>query len=240
MGIERIVPTMEDLMVMLQVLARSASGQKLSVYTTLITGPARPGDADGPEEFHLVLLDNGRSRVLGSEYAESLFCIRCGACLNICPVYQEIGGHAYGSIYSGPIGSVLTPALEGLNEQNRWLPHASSLCGACQEVCPVRIAIPDMLLRLRRDAVRQLGAPQGEGLAMRAWRTGMNSTRLYRAAGLASRIGTRLIARHGRIRRLPPPLNGWTRGRDFPPFARQSFRERWAKRGKAQGGEAHE
>ncbi|HSH79461.1 MAG TPA: LUD domain-containing protein, partial [Herpetosiphonaceae bacterium] len=230
MGIERVVATTDNLLVLLQVLARSATGQKLSVYTTLITGPARPDDPDGPEEFHLVLLDNGRSKLLGSEYAESLFCIRCGACLNVCPVYQEIGGHAYGSTYSGPIGAVLTPALERLDHDNKWLPQASSLCGACQEVCPVRIAIPDMLLKLRRDTVAQLGVPPAERLSMRAWRVGMSSAAAYRASVRLARTGLRVLERRGKIRRLPPPLSGWTRSRDFPPFARRSFRERWADR----------
>jgi L-lactate dehydrogenase complex protein LldF len=230
MGIERAVATTQDLLVLLQVLGRSATGQKLSVYTTFITGPARPEDPDGPEEFHLVLLDNGRSRLLGTEYVESLFCIRCGACLNVCPVYQEIGGHAYGATYPGPIGSVLTPALEGLDGDTKWLPHASSLCGACQEACPVRIAIPDMLLKLRRDAVREVGSPLMERVGMRGWRIGMSSPGFYRASVRLGRTGLRLLERRGRIRRLPPPLSGWTEGRDFPPFARRSFRERWAER----------
>lgn len=230
MGIERTVATTDDLLPLLQVLARSATGQKLSVYTNFVTGPARAGEVDGPEELHLVLLDNGRSRILGSEYVEALYCIRCGACLNACPVYGEIGGHAYGAVYPGPIGAVLTPNLDGLSQENRWLPHASSLCGACQEVCPVRIPLPDYLLKLRRDALVQLGATPGERLAMRVWRMGMASTGLYRAGSKLSRIGLRLLERRRRIRRLPPPLDRWTHGRDFPPFATRSFRERWADR----------
>jgi len=230
MGIERTVATMEDLAPLLQVLARSATGQKLSVYTNFITGPARPGEADGPDEFHLVLLDNGRSRILGSEYHEVLYCIRCGACLNICPVYGEIGGHAYGATYPGPIGAVLTPLLEGLGENNRWLPHASSLCGACQEVCPVRIPLPDYLLKLRRDAVRELGAPLPERAAIAAWRVAMSSSRLYRSGGKLAGAGLRLLSRRRRVRRLPPPLSAWTHGRDFPAFARKSFRQRWKER----------
>jgi L-lactate dehydrogenase complex protein LldF len=230
MGIERTVATMDDLLTLLQVLARSATGQKLSVYTNFVTGPARPGEADGPDEFHLVLLDNGRSRILGSEYFEALYCIRCGACLNVCPVYGEIGGYAYGAVYPGPIGAVLTPNLDGLNDDNRWLPHASSLCGACQEACPVRIPLPDYLLKLRRDAIVQLGADPSERLAMRAWRLGMSSAGLYRAGGKLSRLGLRLLERRRRVRRLPPPLDAWTHGRDFPPFAARSFRERWADR----------
>jgi L-lactate dehydrogenase complex protein LldF len=233
MGIERVVATTEDLMPLLQVLARSATGQKLSVYTNMVTGPARPGEPDGSDEFHLVLLDNGRSRILGTEYVEALFCIRCGACLNTCPVYGEIGGHAYGATYPGPIGAVLTPLLDGLSQDNKWLPHASTLCGACQEVCPVRIPLPDYLLKLRRDAVEQIRALPAERVGMRGWRIAMSSAKLYRASARAARIGTRLIGRSGRIRRLPPPLHQWTHGRDFPPFAAQSFRERWAQREQA-------
>lgn len=230
MGIERTVATLEDLQPLLQVLARSATGQKLSVYTNFISGPARADEPDGPEEFHLLLLDNGRSRILGSDYVETLYCIRCGACLNICPVYSEIGGHAYGAVYPGPIGAVLTPNLEGLNADTRWLPYASTLCGACQEVCPVRIPLPDYLLKLRRDAVRQVGAPPLERAAMRAWQIGMNAPGLYRTGARAARLGLRLLTRRGRIRRLPPPLNAWTRRRDFPPFAPRSFQERWQAR----------
>lgn len=230
MGIERVVATMDDLMPLLQVLARSATGQKLSVYTNFVTGPARLDEPDGPQSFHLVLLDNGRSKILGSEYVEALYCIRCGACLNTCPVYSEIGGHAYGATYPGPIGAVLTPLLDGLDAQNRWLPQASSLCGACQEVCPVRIPLPDYLLNLRRDAVDQVGASPMERASMRGWRVAMSSVKLYQTTSKAARMGTRLLGRTGRIRRLPPPLNQWTHGRDFPPFAKQSFRERWAKK----------
>ncbi|HEX6291946.1 MAG TPA: LutB/LldF family L-lactate oxidation iron-sulfur protein [Herpetosiphonaceae bacterium] len=232
MGIERTVATMDDLMPLMQVLARSASGQKMSVYTNFVTGPGRAGEFDGPEEFHLVLLDNGRSRILGSEYVEALYCIRCGACLNVCPVYGEIGGHAYGSVYPGPIGAVLTPLLDGLDADNKWLPYASSLCGACQEACPVRIPLPDYLLKLRRDVVQQVGAPLAERLGMQAWRIGMTSRGLYRAGGKLSRVGLRMLARRGRIRRLPPPLDAWTHGRDFPPFAAESFHERWTRRKK--------
>jgi L-lactate dehydrogenase complex protein LldF len=234
MGIERTVATMDDLQPLLQVLARSATGQKISVYTNFVTGPARDGEADGPDEFHLVLLDNGRSRILGSDYVETLYCIRCGACLNICPVYSEIGGHAYGAVYPGPIGAVLTPNLDGLNDRNRALPYASTLCGACQEVCPVRIPLPDYLVRLRRDAVRQLGASPIERAAMRAWRISMGAPGLYRAGGALSRIGLRMIARRRRIRRLPPPFDAWTHGRDFPAFASRSFHERWQQRAKGQ------
>src|SRR5262245_56483232 len=147
-GMEKVIPRLVDLPVFLKLLARAATGQTLSVYTTLITGPRRPGEIDGPEEFHLVILDNGRSRVLATPFRESLQCIRCGACLNACPVYRRIGGHAYGGVYSGPIGSILTPLYDSLDD-NPHLPHASSLCGACQSACPVKINIPHMLIGLR-------------------------------------------------------------------------------------------
>src|SRR5438034_3164188 len=150
MGMEKVIPRYEDLPVFVKLLARAATGQSLSVYTTLITGPRRAGELDGPEEFHLVVLDNGRTRILGGPLRESLFCIRCGACLNVCPIYRNVGGHAYGGVYAGPIGAVLTPLYDGL-AANHHLPHASSLCGACQAACPVKIQIPEMLIRLREQ-----------------------------------------------------------------------------------------
>ncbi|WP_129675029.1 LutB/LldF family L-lactate oxidation iron-sulfur protein [Candidatus Chloroploca sp. Khr17] len=233
MGIERIVERFDDLAVMLQVLARSATGQKLSVYTSIISGPARPDEADGPEEFHLVLLDNGRSRILGGQYVESLMCIRCGACLNACPVYQAIGGHAYGGVYSGPIGAILTPLLQPDLPDAYLLPQASSLCGACQEVCPVGIAIPDMLLRLRADAVKAGKAHPVETAGIKSYALMMKNPLVYRAGGRAARLGSRLIGRKGRIRHLPPPLHLWTHGRDFPqPQGSQSFSEWWEERQK--------
>lgn len=232
MGIERIVARLADLGVMLQVLARSATGQKLSVYTSLISGPARPGEEDGPEEFHLVLLDNGRSRILGGQYAESLLCIRCGACLNACPVYQAIGGHAYGGVYSGPIGAILTPLLQPDLPDAYLLPQASSLCGACQEVCPVRIAIPDMLLRHRADAVKAGKANPIEKVAISGYTLMMTHPALYRASGKAARFFSRILARKGRFRRLPPPLHLWTQQRDFPAPPPKTFRELWAERQK--------
>ena len=230
MGIERVVESLDDLGVLLQVLARSATGQRLSVYTTLVSGPARPGEPDGAEEFHLVLLDNGRSRVLGGPYAEALLCIRCGACLNACPVYQSIGGHAYGGVYSGPIGAVLTPLLQPDLPDVHKLPQASSLCGACQSACPVRIAIPDMLLRLRADAVAEGQAEPIERATIAGWKATMLNPWLYRAGGRLAARATRLLGRKGRIRRLPPPLSAWTRKRDFPTFAPKSFHELWEER----------
>lgn len=229
MGIERVTPTLADLEIMLRVLARSATGQKITGYTNLITGPRRPDEPDGPDELHLVLVDNGRSRVLAGELAESLLCIRCGACLNICPVYREIGGHAYGSVYPGPIGAIIAPALGGLTEFGE-LAGASSLCGACQEVCPVRIDIPTMLLKVRSAEVEETGGPAWLGPAMKLWSLGMRSLPGYRLSLWLGRLGTRLLARGGWVQRLPGPPGGWTQSRDFPALAEKTFRERFIKR----------
>ncbi|HVX10103.1 MAG TPA: LutB/LldF family L-lactate oxidation iron-sulfur protein [Pirellulales bacterium] len=246
-GIEKVIPRLADLPVFLKVLARAATGQKLSIYTSLITGARRPGELDGPEEFHLVLLDNGRSRILAGPLRESLFCIRCGACLNACPIFRTVGGHAYGGIYAGPIGAVLTPLYDGLSA-NHHLPHASSLCGACQAACPVKIAIPEMLIQLREKLHTEPGElGRGEGLAYRCWSQAMRSPRLYR---LATWAATRLLHRFARpsasdpafgspsrvsagraaarwFARLPGPLSGWTRSRDFPAPAGERFRDWW-------------
>jgi L-lactate dehydrogenase complex protein LldF len=247
-GIEKVIPRLADLPVFLKVLARAATGQKLSIYTSLITGPRRAGELDGADEFHLVLLDNGRSRILGGPLRESLFCIRCGACLNACPIFRSVGGHAYGGIYAGPIGAVLTPLYDGL-QANRHLPHASSLCGACQAACPVKIAIPEMLIQLREQLHRQPGElGRGEALAYRLWATTMRSPRLYRVATwLAARLLRRFAPRpaasaevndHGRLasdrwfRHLPSELSGWTKSRDFPAPAAQRFRDWWHSDGR--------
>jgi L-lactate dehydrogenase complex protein LldF len=224
-GIEKVVPRLIDLPVFLKLLARAATGQTLSVYTTLITGPRRPGEIDGPEEFHLVLLDNGRSRILATPFRESLQCIRCGACLNACPVYRRIGGHAYGGVYSGPIGSILTPLFDSFGE-NPHLPHASSLCGACQSACPVRINIPHMLIGLRALQHRATRR-RGEELAYWAWKEVLRRPWLYRLTLHAARLVTRLLAEDDWLSRLPGPAGGWTATRDFPAPALRSFRERW-------------
>ncbi len=230
MGIEKVVATWEDFAILVQLLSRSATGQRMTVYTNLMSGPKRAGEPDGPEEFYLVIMDNGRGRILGSEYAESLACIRCGACLNACPVYQNIGGHAYGWVYPGPIGSIVTPLLLGPTNAPK-LPYASSLCGACQSACPVEIAIPDMLLKLRRDLVRAGDATADWRAGMALWQRVMQSPRLYRLGGkLASLATNGLAGRSGTIKSLPPPFNAWTNSRDFPPFAREPFRERWKRR----------
>ncbi|MCC7161591.1 MAG: iron-sulfur cluster-binding protein [Anaerolineae bacterium] len=228
MGIERLVPNLDDLSVMLQVLARSSTGQKITVYTNLITGPRQDDEGDGPDELHVILLDNGRSKVLATEVAEILYCIRCGACLNACPVYREIGGHAYGSVYTGPVGAVLTPALEGIAPWSD-LPHASSLCGACRQVCPVRIDIPRMLL-VERDWATRAGKLQWWlRLGLRMYSFTVTRPTLFKLATTAGRWGSRLVGASsgGWIRSLPPPLNGWTQSRDFPAFAQKSFSEQF-------------
>jgi L-lactate dehydrogenase complex protein LldF len=228
MGIERLVPTLADLEVMLRLLPRSATSQKLTSYVSMLSGPRRPAEPDGPEELHVVLLDNGRSRALGGELAESLMCIRCGACLNVCPVFREIGGHAYGAVYGGPIGSVVSTALFG-TEFNE-LANASTLCGACRDVCPVRIDIPTMLLAVRGRYVESGQPPAWLKLGIAAWAWAMGGTTRYRIAQRFAEFGTRLLARQGHIRSLPPPLNAWTRRRDFPVFAGKTFRDRWRSR----------
>jgi L-lactate dehydrogenase complex protein LldF len=232
MGMEKVIPRLADLPVFLKVLGRAATGQKMSVYTSLITGPRRAGELDGAEEFHLVVLDNGRSRILGGPLRESLFCIRCGACLNACPIYRNIGGHAYGGVYAGPIGAVLTPLYDGL-AANHHLPHASSLCGACQAACPVKIAIPQMLIQLREQLHHEPGElGRLEALAYRLWAWSMRSPRLYR---LATWLATRIVGRRtptGWLTRLPGALRGWTLHRDFPAPARNRFRDWWDGEGR--------
>jgi len=236
MGIERLVPTLADLDVMLQLLGRSATGQKLTVYTNIITGPRRAPrapyaleESDGPEHLHILLVDNGRSGLLGGELAEILYCIRCGACLNACPVYQQVGGHAYGSVYPGPVGAVLTPGLRGLVGWEE-LPQASSLCGACREICPVRIDIPRMLLSLRAESTRLRLTPAWATFGL--WVLGRLAVRpkAFRLAQSVAARATRLLARDGWIRRLPGHLSAWTRQRDFPVFASETFMQRWERR----------
>ncbi len=230
-GIEKVLANWDDWATLHQLLTRSATGQRMSVYCNMFSGPRRPEEPDGPDHFYLLLLDNGRSKILAGEFAEALACIRCGACLNACPVYQNIGGHSYGWVYPGPIGSIVTPLLLGVTAAPK-LPYASSLCGACQQACPVDIAIPDMLLKLRRDLVQAGDPTPGWRFAMRMWRIGMASPLLYKIGGKAASIATRLLARNGKISKLPGPLAAWTDHRDFMPFARESFRERLAKRSK--------
>jgi L-lactate dehydrogenase complex protein LldF len=223
MGIEKVLPEWRDLEVFLQLLPRSSTAERMNPYTSLWTG-VRPGD--GPQEFHLVLLDNGRTDVLADEVGrQALRCIRCSACLNVCPVYSRTGGHAYGSVYPGPIGAILTPQLRGL-DQAPTLPWASSLCGACYEACPVKIDIPTVLVHLRGRVVREVKKRGAEGAAMDVVARVFASQRRYEAAQRLARLG------RGPLARLPVgPLAGWTAMRDLPEPPRQTFREWWRERG---------
>ena len=231
MGIEKLVPTWRDLEVFLQLLPRSSTAERMNPYTSFWTGIAPPGD--GPDEFHLVLLDDGRTKVLGDHVGrQALQCIRCSACLNICPVYERTGGHAYNSVYPGPIGAILTPQLVGV-ENAGSLPYASSLCGACYEVCPVKINIPEVLVHLRGEVVRHkqqtlLGRLAPENLAMQAMSKVFTSPRRFAALQKMGRQGQKLLVRRGVIERLPGYLGGWTAVRDVFPIAPQTFRE-WLK-----------
>jgi L-lactate dehydrogenase complex protein LldF len=226
LGVEKLVPSFADLEVFLQLLPRSATGERMNPYTSLWTGVTA---GDGPEELHVVLLDAGRTRVLADEVGrQALHCIRCSACLNVCPVYSRTGGHAYGSIYPGPIGAILTPQLLGI-EQAPSLPGASSLCGACYEVCPVKIDIPEVLLHLRAEAVRATGG-RAEQAAMTAVGWAFGGRRRFELAQRLSRLAQLPFVRRGRIRWLPGKLGGWTKTRDLRPVARQSFRGWWAER----------
>jgi L-lactate dehydrogenase complex protein LldF len=219
LGIEKIIPSFDDLEVFLQLLPRSATGERMNPYNSIWTG-VTPGD--GPKEFHVVLLDNGRTKVLSDpESRETLHCIRCAACLNACPVYRQTGGHAYGSIYSGPIGAILTPQLQSM-EHSQSLPYASSLCGACYEVCPVKINIPEILIHLRRKVVDNGDAPFGEGLGMKvAAFTLADSGRLAAAQKLVQ-LGHKPLEMIG--------LPGWSAARDLPSIPKETFRDWWAKR----------
>lgn len=234
-GIEKVLPRLLDLDVFLRLLPRSGTGQLLTTYQSLLTGPKRHPDDEGPDALHVVLLDNGRSRMLAQDITrQSLACIRCGACLNACPVYQQVGGHAYGSVYPGPIGAVVTPQLVPL-ARAAALPFASSLCGACRDVCPVKIDIPGLLLHLRA-AVREgtsavpAARPQRfERLLMRATAFVMARPRLYRFASACARLADRLA---GPLLHRLGPLSHWRRGREVPKLARSNFRTLWAERGK--------
>jgi L-lactate dehydrogenase complex protein LldF len=225
MGIEKVVPRLSDLAVMLRLLPRSAVGARMSSYVTLITGVHK---GDGPEEFHLILLDNGRTRALADPVGrEALRCIRCGACLNVCPVYEHVGGHAYDAPYPGPIGSIISPQLAGLREHGS-LPFASSLCGACAEVCPVRIDIPKLLVHLRGRIVTEAGTePLGERAAMRLLLHVLSDRRRYQAAQRALRVG-RAPIRSRLARAIPGPLGGWNSVRELPEIPDRTFREWWA------------
>jgi L-lactate dehydrogenase complex protein LldF len=229
-GIEKVLPSWRDLEVFLALLPRSSTAERMNPYTSIWRGPA-PGD--GPRDVHLVLLDNGRTAALADHTGrQALRCIRCSACLNVCPVYERAGGHAYGSPYPGPIGAILSPQLRGVSSAvDKSLPYASSLCGACYDVCPVAIDIPQALVYLRAKAVdaardKKFNSERAV-LGLAAW--GLRSPRRLRAGQWAASASRGLLARAGRIRRLPPPLSGWTDTRDAPAPPPESFRAWWAR-----------
>lgn len=245
-GIEKIIPRAQDLPVFLKLLGRSATGQALTVYTSFLSGPRRPGEIDGPEELYVVLLDNGRTRVLADpQKRETLCCLRCGACLNHCPVYRKIGGHNYPWVYSGPIGSVIGPLYRGL-DSDAWLPFASSLCGACAEVCPVKIDLPKQLLDLRSEIneanTRQdRGGPERAGF--RAWAWLMRRPRIYSMIGSIGFALMRITGLAKAAHRFPAllqlgPLKSWTSARDLPPLPKRSFRRMWRDRAPGRNGNA--
>ncbi|WP_309122406.1 LutB/LldF family L-lactate oxidation iron-sulfur protein [Paenibacillus sp.] len=228
MGMERIIPTWDDLEVMATLLPRSATGQRLTVYMSGITGPRRTDDGDGPEEMHIIIVDNGRSLQLGDpEFQELLNCIRCGACLNACPVYRHIGGHAYGGTYSGPIGAVLTPALQKNVAEWDDIANASSLCGACYEACPVKIPLHDMLVYLRRRKVQAGGGDPLEKAGMKGFQVIMTNASRFRGVLKLAKLGQPLVARDGYIKAKIGPLAGWNSYRHLPALPSDSFRDRW-------------
>jgi L-lactate dehydrogenase complex protein LldF len=232
-SIEKLVPTLMDVSTILRLLARSASGQDMSVYTTVSTGPRRPDDPDGPEQYHVVVLDNGRTAMLGTEYREMLRCIRCGACMNHCPVYHAIGGHAYGATYPGPMGQVLDPAIFGL-ERTHDLPNASTFCGRCESVCPVMIPLPGLMRHWRDKEFERGLSPATQRIGIRFWAFFAKRPALYH---FATRIAMRALGNlgrdRGRFRRLPL-AGGWTKDRDLPAPAGRTFMDQYraARRGK--------
>ena len=232
-GIEKVIPAFQDLEVFLQLLPRSATGERMNPYNSLWTGVHKD---DGPQHFHVVLLDNGRTRVLAdAEARQTLHCIRCAACLNTCPVYRQTSGLAYGSSYSGPIGAIVTPQLLNM-EHGQSLPYASSLCGACYEVCPVKINIPEVLIHLRGRVVReQKGAFDAESLAMKAAAAILMSRARFEAAQRLGRMAQGPLVRKGWVKNLPGLLGNWTRVRDLRALPKQTFREWWKERGKDAG-----
>ncbi|MGE8203242.1 LutB/LldF family L-lactate oxidation iron-sulfur protein [Heyndrickxia sp. NPDC080065] len=225
MGMERIVPTYEEFEVLVSLLTRSAVGQRLTSYVTALTGPREDGEVDGPEEFHLVIVDNGRSEILGTEFQPVLQCIRCAACINVCPVYRHIGGHSYGSIYPGPIGAVLTPLLGGYDDYKE-LPYASSLCGACTDACPVKIPLHELLHKHRQVIVEREGrAPISEKLMMKAFGLGAASSGLYGVGSKIAQTAVKPFVKDHRITKGPGPLKAWTEIRDFPAPNKERFRD---------------
>lgn len=235
MGMERIVPGWEELDTVLSLLPRSATGQKITSYVTAINGPRKHDDVDGPEELHIVIVDNGRSNALGTEYQKILNCIRCGACLNVCPVYRHIGGHAYGSVYPGPIGAVLTPIMQGFDNWEK-MPYLSTLCGACTDACPVRIPLHDYLLDLRKDEVEEKRTPAVERLIFKGFGTAMANPWMYKTGIKLAKYGLKPFQdKDGYIRKAPSLLGKWTKARDLPAPPMQTFREWWNEEGKNGG-----
>ncbi|PTM59752.1 LutB/LldF family L-lactate oxidation iron-sulfur protein [Desmospora activa] len=232
MGMERIVPTWEELDIMVSLLCRAAVGQKLTSYVTGLTGVKAEGETDGPQEFHLVIVDNGRSDILGTEFQSVLHCIRCAACINVCPVYRHIGGHAYGSIYPGPIGAVLSPLLGGYDDYKE-LPYASSLCAACTEACPVKIPLHEHLVRHRRRIVEEENRSSfGERLAMKGFGLAASHPGFYEMATKAAPRVMSFFSEENVIKKGPGPLQAWTKSRDLPAPKRESFRQWFKKRQK--------
>ena len=228
-SLEKVVPTPEDAATLLRLLARSATGQEFSSYTTISTGPRRPGDLDGPEQYHVVLLDNGRTELLGGEFQDMLRCLRCAACLNHCPVYIAVGGHAYGWVYPGPMGAVLTPALVGLGEAGH-LPNASTFCGRCESVCPVKIPLPSMMRHWREREFAARLRPAAYRSGLRLWAMLATRPALYHAiAEITGRVLGWFGRERGRFRSLPL-AGGWTLGRDMPAPEGRSFHSLWAER----------
>ncbi len=231
-SIEKVTPTLEDVSQILRLLARSATGQEMSVYTTFSTGPRRPGDPDGPEEYHVVLLDNGRSAMLGTEFQDMLRCIRCGACMNHCPIYHSVGGHAYGWVYPGPMGAVLTPTLVGVDKAGH-LPNASTFCGRCESVCPMKIPLPKMMRHWREREFERHLSPATVRWGLSVWSYFARRPKLYQFATRIAMGGLGLVGRSkGRFRTLPL-AGGWTKYRDLPAPEGKTFQQQWAERRKA-------
>ena len=228
-SIEKVTPTLEDVSQILRVLARSATGQDMSVYTTFSTGPRRKGDPDGPEEYHVILLDNGRSNMIGSEFQDMLRCIRCGSCMNHCPVYHAVGGHAYGWVYPGPMGAVLTPSLVGIKDGGQ-LPNASTFCGRCEAVCPMRIPLPKMMRTWREREFEKHLNPVAQRWGLKVWAFFAKRPKLYH---LAMSFGIPTLSlfgrRKGRISSMPM-AGGWTKYRDLPAPETRTFQQQWAQR----------
>ncbi len=232
MGMERLVPTYEEMEVLVSMLTRSAVGQKLTSYITVLSGPREEFDVDGPEDFHLVIVDNGRSDILGGEFQSILQCIRCAACVNVCPVYRHVGGHSYGSIYSGPIGAVLSPLLGGYDDYKE-LPYASTLCGACTEACPVKIPLHELLHKHRQVIVEKEGrAPISEKMAMKAFGLGAASPSLYKIGSKLAPTAMNPFTAGEKITKGPGPLKAWTEIRDFPAPNKERFRDWFQNRSK--------